>query len=159
ESAVLRWVLGVLAVAAIVPNTAATFWHGSARIPRYFTGDAWRADLGSRDVALLLPFGFRGNGMAWQAQTHIGFRQAGGYVSGALVPRGFRGDLGRVDQPSANAPADPARLRAFLTNHRVKVVILDPAQTDGWLPVLASAGLTPHLRDGVLVYPVARAAG
>jgi hypothetical protein len=33
-------------------------------------------------------------------------------------------------------------------------VILDPAQNDGWLPVLARAGLTPHLRDGVLVYPV-----
>ena len=155
ESTALRWVLGALAVAAIVPNTAAVFWHGPARIPRYFTGNAWRADVRSSDVALLLPFGFRGNGMAWQAQTHIGFRQAGGYASGALVPRSFRGELGRVDQPSANAPPDPARLRAFLANHRVKVVILDAAQTDGWLPVLARAGLTPHRRDGVLVYPVA----
>jgi len=52
---------------------------------------------------------------------------------------------------------DPVRLRAFLANHRVKVVILDPTHDDGWLPVLARAGLTPHRRDGVLVYPVSGA--
>ena len=52
---------------------------------------------------------------------------------------------------------DTPRLRAFLANHRVKVVILDPTHDDGWLPVLARAGLTPHRRDGVLVYPVSAA--
>lgn len=46
---------------------------------------------------------------------------------------------------------------AYLANHRVKVVILDPAHDDGWLPVLARVGLTPHRRDGVLVYPVSGA--
>lgn len=157
ESAAWRWVLGALAVAATVPNLAADYWHAPARIPRYFTDGAWRADLHTNDVALLLPFGFRGNGMAWQAQTRMGFRQAGGYVSAALVPSGYRGELGRVTQPSANAPPDPTRFRAFLANHRVKVVILDPSHDDGWLPVLARAGLTPQRRDGVLVYPVSGA--
>jgi hypothetical protein len=95
--------------------------------------------------------------MAWQAQTRIGFKQAGGYMSAAIVPPGYRGELGRVAQPAANAPSDPARLRAFLAHHRVKVVILDPTHDDGWLPVLARAGLTPHRRDGVLVYPVSAA--
>ena len=146
--------LVALAVAATVPNLAANYWHGPARIPRYFTDGAWRADLRSGDVALLLPFGFRGNGMAWQAQTRMGFRQAGGYTSAALVPPGFRAELGRVTQPAANAPPDPTRLRAFLANHRVTVVILDPTHDDGWPPVLARAGLTPRPRDGVLVYPV-----
>ena len=157
ESVAWRWVLGALAVAATLPNLAADYWHGPARIPRYFTDGAWRADLRSNDVALLLPFGFRGNGMAWQAQTRIGFKQAGGYMSAAIVPPGYRRELGRVSQPAANAPPDPARLRAFLANHRVKVVILDPTHDDGWLPVLARAGLTPHRRDGVLVYPVSAA--
>ena len=87
----------------------------------------------------------------------MGFKQAGGYVSAALVPSGYRDELGRVTQPSANAPPDPARFRAFLANHRVKVVILDPTHDDGWLPVLGRAGLTPQQRDGVLVYPVSGA--
>src|SRR2546421_326744 len=145
----VRYLVGLLVLLGI-----ATL---GARLQRYFTDGAWRADLRSNDVALLLPFGFRGNGMAWQAQTRIGFRQAGGYMSAAIVPPGYRRELGRVSQPAANAPPDPARLRAFMANHRVKVVILDPTHDDGWLPVLARAGLTPHRRDGVLVYPVSAA--
>src|SRR2546423_310872 len=114
ESVAWRWALGALAVAATLPNLAADYWHGPARIPRYFTDGAWRADLRSNDVALLLPFGFRGNGMAWQAQTRIGFRQAGGGIGGALSPPPPPPPPRRAPPPAARPPPAPAPPRRAL---------------------------------------------
>ena len=92
----LRFVLPVLAVAALVP----AFWHSNfastpQRVPFFADGLA-RSCIPTGETLVVFPFGVAGDSMLWQAEAGIRFRLAEGYlwplVFGAKPPSTFDAD-------------------------------------------------------------------
>jgi hypothetical protein len=148
-----RWALAAVAIAALAPSLGHGYWSSTPRIPRFFTGDAWRREIRRAAVALVLPDDDQGAAMLWQASTEIGFTMAGGYL----------GENGRDPQASdplhvtlvTNGPFTPelaGELRDFITRHHVSVVVVDPQRPGPWPAALAAEGLKPHVDGGMLVY-------
>ncbi len=122
--------------------------------PSLFDGDRVRQTLERDETVLVLPFGFLGESMWWQASTGMWFRMAGGYAASVLpepyaaypIVRTFLG---------ADPPTDAAgELRRFLRDKRVTVVLVEARQGARWRPLLATLGVQPRLEGEMLVYDV-----
>jgi hypothetical protein len=153
-----RWLVAVVGVALIIPNQALTYWRVKPADPPFFTEQTYRHYLKRDETALVIPYGWNGNSMLWQAQTGMYFRMAGGYLS-SDIPAGY------WRQPVVQALLDPEAkgitperwrlpLRDFLVRRRVGAVILADGDSDAWRPVVESLGLRPRRAGGVLFYDV-----
>ena len=77
----LRWALGLAIVPFMLPNLSASFWATPAEIPSFFTNGLYRQYLAPGETVMVLPYGYLGEGMLWQAATGFYFRMAGADVS------------------------------------------------------------------------------
>ncbi len=75
-----RVALPVLAVLALVPTLGPGTWRFTPEQPSFFAG-AYRSCLARGETVLVIPYGYTGSQMLWQAQTDFYFRMAGGYIS------------------------------------------------------------------------------
>ncbi|MGH7814155.1 MAG: hypothetical protein ACREQI_09155 [Candidatus Binataceae bacterium] len=153
-----------LAVAAIVvsftvPGLLSRGWHRPAAIPTFFTNGMYRRYLTRDENVLVIPFGWRGDSMLWQAAAGMYFRMAGGYM--VAHPEEFdRWPIRRVFYWRAYMPDAPEQLAAFMAHHQIATAIvadsdLDARWWNGILPALAS---TEHHVGGVAVYRVSPSA-
>src|SRR5205085_8877313 len=72
------WVLVLLSIAFLAPAVRRGYWNSVPPVPRLFRSSAYRRTFRARDIVLVLPMGFAGQSMLWQADAHLGFRMAGG---------------------------------------------------------------------------------
>jgi hypothetical protein len=149
-----RLALAAISVASLWPDTRYPFWHSQPQLPALFQSSAYRRVLRPRDTVLALPVGIEGNSMLWQAQTHLSFTMASGYV---VSPE--------AANPYSSAPIDPTLLydatvpdeeRAaaqFIAAHHVTVAVMTPvfARVSPWPRILRGLGWHAETVDGAVV--------
>jgi hypothetical protein len=124
----LRWALGLAVVPFMLPNLSASFWATSTDIPAFFDSGLYRQYLTPGETIMVLPYGYRGEGMLWQASTKMYFRMAGGYLSAVPpVPREYRRwPIVAGLYYFEGVPEAGDQLKAYLANHDVGAIIVGP---------------------------------
>jgi hypothetical protein len=153
-----RWALAGVGVLALLPNQALPYWHGRPQDPRFFTTSLYQRYLHRDEIVLVVPFGWNGNSMLWQAETGMRFRMVGGYLSPEVPPGYWREPVVRALLASPAKPVSLRRwqgpLRDLIVRRRVGAVVVGPGASTGWSRVVASLGLTPLPAGDVVVYDV-----
>ncbi len=146
-----RWLLGLLAAAAIVANTPPLPLGDQSGFPAFITTAAYRQYLAPGETVLALSE--RGNvGLLWQAQTDFYARVAGGFVNKSITR------FGGVPKPAAvltiGGP-DRTKIRRFLAyiaNAGIGAILVEANEGGPWPAILAKAGLRGQAVGGVIVY-------
>ncbi|MGA8569281.1 MAG: hypothetical protein WB580_15930 [Candidatus Binataceae bacterium] len=121
-----KGLLGAAIVLLGLPNLAAGYWIRPVYLPSFFSTAAYRQYLAPGEVVLVLPFGWQGDCMLWQASTDMYFNLAGGYVSYVpLMPYEYTQwpiTMGLYN--IAGVPDLGEQLKTFLANHSVSAIIV-----------------------------------
>jgi hypothetical protein len=149
---VAKWALAAISIAFVVPNIGSGLWRWDLPNPSFFTTHQYRTFIRRGETVLVLPFGYTGMSMLWQAETGMWFRMTGGYLT-PQPPADYIADP-LLPALYGLAKPDPAVLRSFLARRHVSAVVLAPGATPQWLDALSALGLKPVYIGGVLVYRV-----
>lgn len=124
----LRWALGLAIVPFMLPNLSASYWATPAEIPAFFASGLYRQNLSPGETVMVLPYGYLGEGMLWQATTDMYYRMAGGYLSAAPpVPREDRSwPIVAGLFKDSGVPEAGDQLKAYMASHNVSAVIVGP---------------------------------
>jgi hypothetical protein len=151
---VFAWTLAALSVACLWPAVDRGYWKYHKPLPGLFTSARYRGAIGRRDIALLLPVGPRGYSMLWQAESHLRFRMAGGYLPPPESPNPYKQDpIYPMLSLGLSGPSVASAARSFLTRHHVTVAVVDlqvPAARP-WLGLLKQLGWRPVSEGGAIV--------
>jgi hypothetical protein len=147
-----KWGLTALAIVFLLPNIASGLWRYRPPNPSFFTTHEYRTVLRPGETVLVLPYGFTGFSMLWQAETGMWFRMTEGYLNPA-PPADYASDA-LLPALEGHVKPNPKVLREFLIGRGVDVVIVVPGQAPQWPQVLASLGLKPIPLGGILFYRV-----
>jgi hypothetical protein len=148
-----RWLLALLAVAAIGANTPAMPLASQPGSPAFIATTEYQHHLtpGGRVVVISA----RGNaGLLWQAETDFYPRLAGGYLGSLLA---HRTDLPSPIADLAGArwtPQRVAQFRSYLAAAKVTAILVDAHWAGHWPKILDGLGLRGRLIGGVIVYRV-----
>lgn len=146
-----RWLLALIAIAAIAANVPKLDLQSSPRLPAFITTGEYRHYLAPGDTVVVISPN-RGNaGLLWQAKTDLYFRLAGGFVNAAIA----EGDL-----PTQVADLDKGRLtnghirrfRLFVKTARITAILVDADMGGRWPLILRELGLRGQKTDGVILY-------
>ena len=160
-----QWVLGLVAVAAIVayiPAAAgASGLPGGTRpvsvrpayaLPTFISGGLYRHYLRPGEIVVVVSD--RGNAaLLFQADTDFYLRIAGGFIN-----RSFSGATGLPEPVAALTNPTPARerqFRAYVRQARVGAILVEQAWAEPWMRVFARMGLHGTPAGGVIVYRTA----
>jgi hypothetical protein len=150
----VRWAAVVSGIVLILPDGASPVFNSRPTLPTLFAGQDYKRVLPPGTAVLVLPYGYRGYSMLWQAQTDFSFTMPEGNLSG-VAPQPFRSD------PVASKllvfpprPVAPAELLTFIRRYKVARVVVDAAAPEGWPTELALLGLTANRTQGTIVYTV-----
>ncbi len=77
---VLRWVLPLLAVAALVPDLSRAYYVLHPERWPFFTDGVYKSCIAKNENVAIFPFGFRDDSTLWQAETGFWFRMPDGYL-------------------------------------------------------------------------------
>jgi hypothetical protein len=154
------WLLALLSLACLLPAVWRNYWDGTPDLPSLFTSSAYQDAIGPRDVALVLPVGSLGQSMLWQAEAHLGFTMASGYVVPPDAPDPYqRYAIYKTLTTGATIANEQSAAATFLTAEHITVAVLDaraPA-TNTWAKLLEQLGWTPQTQNDVLLLrPTAR---
>jgi hypothetical protein len=147
--------VGMAALIAIstLPNLSAGYWVRPLNTPAFFTDGTYRKYLTPGETVITLPYWLLGNGMAWQAQTDMYFRIAGGWT-GPPPPEFDGWPIVKAFATNTLVPNADTQLKAFLANHGVGAIIAGEGTSPIFKPMLASLDPTPIVADGVTLYRV-----
>ncbi len=151
---VVPWVLAALGVASLWPATNLPWWHSTADLPALFSTDAYRHVFHRGDVVLVLPVGIDGNSMLWQAEAHLGFTMASGYVVPPDVADPYsRSPIHPTLTYNAPVPNEERAAAVFLASHHVTVAVLSlaDARSSPWPGLLSRLGWHSQIDAGALV--------
>jgi hypothetical protein len=140
---VAAWALALVAVASLWPAVGRGYWRSTPDIPRLFTTSAYHHAIGPRDTALVLPVGIAGQSMLWNAEAHLGFKMASGYVVAPEASDPYKHDA--IDPTltyGVEVTDQQAAAARFLASHHVTVAVLGAraATTSPWVPILEQLG-------------------
>ncbi len=76
----VRWLAAALIALSLLPSLDASFWATALATPEFFSAGLYRQYLQPDETVVILPYGFEGDGMLWQALSAFHFRMAGGYT-------------------------------------------------------------------------------
>lgn len=152
---VARWCLVFAGVLLIFPNMLRPLYGVPPRNPTFFRTSEYQRYLKRGETVLVLPFGSNDVSMLWQAETGFYFYMPEGYVSG-VVPKPFYNQPTAVQLVGNVAPPPPA-LGAFIREHAVSDVVVDPKVAELWPKLLMQLGLRSQTIGGVLLYHVPHA--
>jgi hypothetical protein len=151
---VIAWSMAALSVAFLWPAVNRGYWTYNKPVPELFTNTRFRNVIGPRDTALLVPAGPRGYSMLWQAEAHLRFKMASGYLPPPESPNPYKQDpiypMLSLGQPIRSVED---RAREFLGTHHVTVAVIDmriPAARP-WLRILRRLGWSPATVGGTIV--------
>jgi hypothetical protein len=160
-------VISMLSVISTLPNLAAGYWVRPLNTPAFFSSGVYRKYLSPGETVVTLPYWMLGNGMAWQAQSDMYFRMAGGWTG--PPPAEFDGwPIVKALATDTLVPEAEVQLKAFLANHGVTAVIAEgetkPSEggtkpVEGgtkaiFRPLLASLDAAPVVTGGVTLYRI-----
>ncbi|HXR26200.1 MAG TPA: hypothetical protein VN742_12610, partial [Candidatus Binataceae bacterium] len=146
-----RVAVGILLVAASLPNLDARTWAAPTNVPAFFADGSLRQYLSSDETVVAIPYGIDGDSMLWQAAAGMSFRMAGGYTG--ITPRDFeRWPVVRAFMTGKYIPDLTGQLLAMMAAHGADAVIVDDANRELWAPALASVDPTPVNAGGVWIY-------
>jgi hypothetical protein len=150
----LAWALAALSVACLWPAADRGYWKYTKPLPALFTSAHYRNVIGPRDIALLVPVGPRGYSMLWQAETHLRFRMASGYLPPPESPNPYKQDpIYPMLSLGLPVPSVQDAARSFLARHHVTVAVVDPQLPAArpWLGILTRLGWRPKSVGGAIV--------
>jgi hypothetical protein len=150
-----RWLVFGLGALMIFPNVAGGLFSGSPANPTFFRSSTYRHFLRADESVLVMPFGWNGNSMLWQAETGFYFRMPEGYL-GHLAPPQFDGHP-IIGELYSNNQVNPDRLASFVARYHVRDIVVDASAVGTLVPFtaqLAGFGLHPISVGGVLLYRV-----
>ena len=146
-----RWLLALLAIAAIGANMPALKLQNGPGLPPFITTGEYRHYLAPGDTMIVISN--RGNaGLLWQAETGFYTRLAGGFLNTHLA-RGT--DL---PMPLANLarrglkPQSVRRFRLYITRAKVAAILVEAGMGGRWPVILHQLGLRGHATSGVILY-------
>ncbi|MGH7813053.1 MAG: hypothetical protein ACREQI_03520 [Candidatus Binataceae bacterium] len=149
--------------AAVILFTMPNFsypWAPPKAAPAFFTSGTYRDYLNRGDNLLVIPYGWRGDSMLWQAQTNMYFRMAGGWP-GALHPAEFeQWPFFWAFDWGVYLPDAPDQLGAFLAHHQVDAAVVSDRDPNAayWGAMLADFSRRVYSGGGVTVYRMLPAA-
>jgi hypothetical protein len=150
--AIGRWLVVLVGVVMILPNTSASLYGLPPTNPSFFSTNMYRHYLARDETVLVLPFAHNDVSTLWQAETDYYFYMPEGYVSG-VIPYPFDIEPNVVELFN-NRPPPASWLETFIHAHYVSHVVVDPALAGPWPKLLASMGLRGRRVGGVLLYLV-----
>jgi hypothetical protein len=158
RSKAIRWLIAFLAVAALFPDVGAGWWASQPPNPTFFQTTEYRNYLTRGESVLAIPFALDGDSMLWQAETSFYFAMPGGYLSsvvptsaaGAAVTDLFEGSSLGARMPAAITPT----IRAFLQQHDIRHIVIQPGYQLAWTAVLSRIAPPPRQIGGILLYTV-----
>jgi hypothetical protein len=146
-----RWLLAVLAIAAIAANTPALHLQHRPDLPAFITSGEYRHYLAPGNTVVVVSS--RGNaGMLWQAETNFYTRLAGGYLNRAIA-RGT--DLPTPVADLANGrptQSNIQRFHSFVKRARVAAILVEARSAGRWPVILGNLGLRGQSIGGVILY-------
>ncbi|HVA39083.1 MAG TPA: hypothetical protein VNF49_00340 [Candidatus Binataceae bacterium] len=121
----IRWLAGTLVALSLLPSLDASFWATTLATPEFFSAGLYRQYLQPGETVVILPYGFEGDGMLWQALCAFHFRMAGGYTGFAPpIPAEYeRWPIVGALYDVAPIPDAGGQFKAFLKSHDVGAVI------------------------------------
>lgn len=149
---VARWFVVVLVLVTLWPNIPRSLYGVPPANPRFYATDMYRRYLTRGETDLILPFSYNDVSTLWQAETGFYFYMSEGYL-GQVAPSAFASEV-VSQQLLANVPPSAPALDAFIRQHHVSHVVVDPVVQSTWLEVLAAAGLHSEHVGGVILYRV-----
>jgi hypothetical protein len=150
----LRVLLPALAVLALVPNLGLSSWSRAPSLPQFFGAGYSSGCIREGDNVLLIPWGYTGDALFWQAASGFHFRIAGGAL-GAPIPSTFTGTIvSRLFNDHAHS-GDGPDIVAFARSKGVSTIVVDPADPQPWSSLLLAAyGPPTKTIGGVLLYEI-----
>ena len=144
-----RWLLALLAVAAMAADTPALDVPSTPGLPAFITTGEYHHYLAAGDTVVVVST--RGNaGMLWQARTNFYTRLAGGYINAAITPGS---DLPEAVQHLSHVTQANIRIfRRFLQTARVAAILIEASREPKWVGVLRKLGLRGRVVGGVILY-------
>lgn len=150
-----RWLLGLLAAAAIVANTPPLALQDQSGSPAFITTAQYRQYLTPGETVVALSE--RGNvGLLWQAQTDFYPRLAGGFINKAIT------QYGGVPEPVAElaiggtTQANVTRFRSYIKTAKVGAILVEAGEAGPWPAIFTHLGLHGRTVAGVIVYSTAK---
>ncbi|MGC8625703.1 MAG: hypothetical protein ACP5VQ_10640 [Phycisphaerae bacterium] len=146
--------LSGLTILFLIPHVAAGFWDYPVQIPPFFTTPACGKYLKPGDNVVILPYGFQGASMLWQAEAHFRFSMAGGYLNmPAATPARFRHSPVVSAFYGYGIPANyPALLHTFIRQNHVAAFVIPVQFQQQYAALVAPLHLQPIQIGGVELY-------
>jgi hypothetical protein len=121
----IRWLAATLVALSFLPCLDASFWATPLAVPEFFSAEVYRQFLQPNETVVILPYGFEGDGMLWQALSAFNFQMAGGYTGFAPpIPAEYeRWPIVNALYDVAPIPDAGGQFKAFLKSHDVGAVI------------------------------------
>jgi hypothetical protein len=153
-----RWLLALLALAAIGANTPALAVTPGPGLPGFITTGQYGRYL-HRNAVVVVISELGNTGMLWQAHTNFYFRLAGGYINHAITPTGdLPAPVARLHDGLPVA-VNAGAFRAYLRNAGVSAILVQADESGLWPTLLRQAGLRGHTVGGVIVFRTAAGRG
>ena len=146
-----RWLLALLALAAIAANVPKLDLASGPGTPAFITTGAYRHYLAPGDTVVVIS-PRRGNaGLLWQAQTDFYLRLAGGFVNAAIA----EGDVPTQVADLGTGPLTNERIqqfRVFVKSAKIRAILVEAGKGGRWPLILQEVGLRGQRIDGVILY-------
>ncbi len=148
-----------LAIVFAMPSLSTAQWNSPDDTPAFFLGGMYRRYLQPGENVLVVPYGWLGNCMTWQAHTDMYFRMAEAWAG--MPPQEFQHWPAMIALYNGNYLPEPElQLKAFMAAHRVSAVLVDERarsshdakQRQDYATVLAALGPAPVKAGGMLIY-------
>jgi len=120
-----RYAIAALGIVAISTNlTIEPTYHGTERVPNFFTDGTYKQYIAHDDVVLTMPY-VLGNDMDWQTMTDFDFRLARAYI-GPIHPIGhLKAGLGMILTEPGHYLPGPNAVRFFIDQRHVTAVVAE----------------------------------
>ncbi len=147
-----RWLLGLLAIAAVAANTPTLTIQPGAGLPAFISSGSYRHYLKPGSTIVVVST-VRGNaGMLWQADTDFYTRIAGGFLNAAVA---HGSDLPRAVADLGTLPLtgqEVRRFRSFVRTARISAILVEAGSAPSWQAAFRQLGLHGQQVGGVTLY-------
>ncbi|HVA39936.1 MAG TPA: hypothetical protein VNF49_04685, partial [Candidatus Binataceae bacterium] len=148
-----------LAIVFAMPSLSTALWNSADDTPAFFLNGMYRRYLRPGENTVVVPYGWLGNCMTWQAHSDMYFHMAEAWAG--MPPHQFERWPAMIALYNGNYLPEPElQLKAFLAAHQVSAVLVDERsssspdvkQRQDYATVVAALGPAPMKAGGVLIY-------
>jgi hypothetical protein len=150
-SRVAKIVIATITIGFLLPNLSSAYWTTEANIPGFFSAGIYRDYLPTGENVIIIPYGFYGDSMLWQAESGMAFNMVGGNNGFPPSPTQFEGWpvveslIWKVGLPDAEV-----QLKSFLAYYDVGAVIVADDCFCNWMFEHVTLGPPKVVRTGIL---------